>query len=77
MREEKVVVRLNEQIKNDFQAIAEEHGITMSALAAFIIGGFVRQQKTIVAPMNEQIMQIVGQTVQKAVQDAKNAAESA
>lgn len=50
-RDEKVVIRLTPEIKQEFQSMAEEYGMTISALGSYCIGKFIRQQK------NEQQLQ--------------------
>lgn len=44
VRDDKVIIRITEDIKLQFQKQAEKRGLTMSALGAFIIGDWVREQ---------------------------------
>ncbi|MFB7138010.1 MULTISPECIES: hypothetical protein [Terrabacteria group] len=44
-RDEKLVIRLVESVKEDFQAYSEELGMTMSALGSYVVGEWIRQQK--------------------------------
>jgi antitoxin component of RelBE/YafQ-DinJ toxin-antitoxin module len=44
-REEKIIIRVSEDMKNSFQALAEEMGMTMSGLGSFVIGNFIREEK--------------------------------
>lgn len=55
-REATVVVRMDSEVKERFQNHAAELGITMSALAAFIIGSWMKQQENVVKPMNEMVI---------------------
>ncbi|MGW9286394.1 hypothetical protein ACWGSA_30330, partial [Streptomyces diastaticus] len=41
----KLVIRLVESVKEDFQAYSEELGMTMSALGSYVVGEWIRQQK--------------------------------
>lgn len=45
-RDEKVIIRLREDVKKEFQRIAEEYGLTISALGAFVIGKFVSENSS-------------------------------
>ena len=44
-RDEKIVIRLTEEIKQEFQNTAEELGMTISALGSYIIGDYLRRLK--------------------------------
>lgn len=66
-REEKIMVRLSKSIKDDFQALAEEHGMTMSALAAYVIGQFVRTQKRVVDPMAQEMAAVAKKAIEQVV----------
>lgn len=56
-REDKVIIRLNGQVKEEFKKIADEHGLTVSAMGAYVLGQFVRTQKRIVDPIGEAFME--------------------
>lgn len=49
-RNETIHVAVREDIKQDLKKIADDYGLTMSALASFIIGQWVYSQKTFVNP---------------------------
>jgi len=72
-RDEKVMIRLSSDVKKEFQALANEYGMTMSAMAAFVIGQFVRTQRRVVEPMVQQVLdatkQAIGQAVDAAAKD--------
>jgi len=70
-RDEKIMVRLSTDIKNEFQELADEYGMTMSALAAFVIGQFVRTQRRVVEPIIEQMAETARQAVKQAIDEAK------
>jgi antitoxin component of RelBE/YafQ-DinJ toxin-antitoxin module len=44
-REEKVVARMTAEMKEKIQEIAEDRGITMSALVAYVLGSYVEQEE--------------------------------
>jgi len=43
-RSEQLMIRINGDMKSKFASYANEHGMTMSAMAAYVIGAWVRQQ---------------------------------
>ena len=43
-REEKIVIRVSEKMKNDFQELADSMGMSMSGLGAFVIGHYMREE---------------------------------
>ncbi|MBY6270396.1 hypothetical protein [Parageobacillus thermoglucosidasius] len=44
-RDDKVIIRLRSDVKEEFQRIADELGMTISALGSYVIGKFVRENK--------------------------------
>lgn len=44
-REAKVIIRLDESIKTKFQQVAEERGMTISALGSYVIGTWVNEEE--------------------------------
>jgi antitoxin component of RelBE/YafQ-DinJ toxin-antitoxin module len=44
-REEKVVARMTAEMKEKIQEIAQDRGITMSALIAYVLGSYVQQEE--------------------------------
>lgn len=44
-RENKVMIRLTDDIKNDFKQMAEDYGMTISALGSYVIGKYVQEEK--------------------------------
>jgi CopG-like RHH_1 or ribbon-helix-helix domain, RHH_5 len=54
-RDVKLVVRLAENVRDEFQKLADAHGVTMSALAAYLIGQHVYQQKRVLEPLIEAL----------------------
>lgn len=45
-RSEQVMIRLRPEIKEKFQKLCEEKGMTMSTMAAYLIGDYVQQNWT-------------------------------
>jgi antitoxin component of RelBE/YafQ-DinJ toxin-antitoxin module len=68
-RDEFVKVRVNADIKEEFMKLANEYGMTMSALGSYVIGSFVKQQRKIVDPLiadlGEQIVETVKDHIAK------------
>lgn len=44
-RDEKIVIRLTEEVKTDFQKMADDLGMTISALGSYVIGRYVKEEK--------------------------------
>jgi len=44
-REEKIIIRVSEEMKTSFQSLAESMGMTMSGLGAYVIGNFMKEEK--------------------------------
>lgn len=55
MRDVKLVVRLQSDIRDQFQELASAQGVTMSALAAYLIGQHVYQQGRLLGPFMDQM----------------------
>lgn len=66
-RDEKVVFRLTEDIKQEFQTVAEGLGMTISALGSYVVGDYLRRLK------NEKAFQekLIEPTVQQMSQQMK------
>lgn len=56
VREDKVIIRLTPELKAEFQELAESMGMTMSGLGAFVIGNFMKQEKT-KSEMNQKLLE--------------------
>lgn len=71
-RDQFIKVRLNADIKADFQELANEYGMTMSALGSYVVGSFVKQQKKFIDPLivslGEQIVETVKEHVAKSAE---------
>lgn len=44
-RDDKIIIRVSEDMKKDFQSLAESMGMTMSGLGAFVVGNYMREEK--------------------------------
>lgn len=62
-REEKLVLKLEEKMKFQFQQYADQFGVTMSALGAFVIGQWVTSQNRLEA-YNERLVAETAAAVQ-------------
>lgn len=74
-REKKVVVRLSEEKHEEFQRLADELGLTMSALGAYVIGNFLRTQKKVLEPLVDEMGEAAKQVVLKAAEAEAEAKE--
>lgn len=54
-RDDYIKVRLTEDMKVAFQTIANEYGMTMSALGSYIVGSYVKQQRRIIDPLLDSL----------------------
>lgn len=45
-RDEKVVIRLTDDVKSEFQVVAESMGMTISSLGSYVIGDYLRRLKS-------------------------------
>lgn len=74
-REKKVIVRLSPEKHEEFQRLADELGLTMSALGAYVIGNFLRTQKKVLDPLVEEMGEAARQVVVKAAEAEAKAEE--
>lgn len=72
-RDQFVKVRLNADIKAEFQELANEYGMTMSALGSYVVGSFVKQQRKLIDPL---IAELGGQIVETVKEHIAKSAES-
>ena len=64
-RDAKIVVRLAESVRDDFEKLADAHGLSMSALAAYLIGQHVHQQKQFLGPLFDAVKGEVSRLIQE------------
>jgi antitoxin component of RelBE/YafQ-DinJ toxin-antitoxin module len=76
-RDEKIVIRLTEDVKNRFQEIAERYGLTISALGSYVIGEYVakvenntRMQEKILGKMVDEMKGMFIQEAEKSLEFA-------
>ena len=74
-REKKVIVRLSEEKHEEFQRLADELGLTMSALGAYVIGNFLRTQRKVLEPLVDEMGEAAKQVVLKAAEAEVEAKE--
>lgn len=58
-RDEKVVIRLTDDVKNEFQEVAGTMGMTISALGSYVIGDYLRRLKNDKAIVEKMASQTV------------------
>jgi hypothetical protein len=69
-RDEKVVIRLRADVKEEFQRMAEELGMTISSLGSYVIGKFVRENKKSAALQEKMIEPMIDEMVKAFVDDS-------
>ena len=57
-RDAKIIIRVPDEIKEDFQTIAESMGMTMSSLGAYCIGKFLNEEKN-KKEMHEKMIELI------------------
>lgn len=69
-RDSKVIIRLTDEIKEEFQSLADEYGMTISALGSYVIGKYIQQerrgkefQKQMVQPTVETMTKMAGEQI--------------
>lgn len=65
-RDEKVIIKINSDVKERFQSMAESYGMTMSSLGAFAISRMVKEEETRYQLNEKAIEMMVGQGIEKA-----------
>lgn len=55
-RDARIVIMIDEKIKNRLIEMADQMGMTLSGLGSYILGHYVKQQDEIVKPMTEKIV---------------------
>lgn len=68
-REDKVIIRLSVEKKEEFQRLAEELGMTMSALGAYVIGNFLRTQRKVVEPIVSEMGEVAKRVLEQAAKE--------
>lgn len=58
-RDEKVVIRLTDDVKAEFQTVAESMGMTISSLGSYVIGDYLRRLKNDKVIMEKMAAQAV------------------
>ena len=66
-RDIRVSYKLSENVHIQFKQIAEDYGVTMSALTSLIVGQWVYQQNKVVGPMIEVMREVVADQMQHAI----------
>lgn len=68
-RDEKIMIRLTKEVKDDLAAIAKELGISVSALAAYVLGDYVRRTKLATQEVVVELARLLAQRANKEIPD--------
>lgn len=60
-----VKARISERVKSDLQDMADDYGMSLSSLVAYVLGQWVHQQKVVLGPMIQEISDTARKTVEK------------
>lgn len=74
-RDERIIIRLRADVKEEFQDMAEEMGMTISALGSYVIGKFVVDNKRMRDLQEKMIMPAVNELVKMIADDMPNKLE--
>ncbi|MCL6588178.1 MAG: hypothetical protein K6T72_17085 [Anoxybacillus sp.] len=74
-RDERIIIRLRADVKEEFQDMAEQMGMTISALGSYVIGKFVVDHKRNRELQEKMIMPAVNELVKMIADDMPNKLE--
>lgn len=70
-RDSKLVIRVTDEIKEEFERIADTYGMTISALGSYVVGRFIQQEKRtvefqekMVKPTVDTLNRMVGEKIE-------------
>lgn len=79
-RNAKVIIMMDERVKERLQGYADQLGMTLSGLGAYILGHWVYQQDKMVNPfierMKDELVQIAGEGMKDALEQLNEAGRS-
>lgn len=77
-RDERIIIRLRTDVKEEFQRLAEDMGMTISALGSYVIGKFVvdhkrnrELQEKMIAPAVDELIKFISSDVEKSMEVAQ------
>lgn len=70
-RVNRIVVMVDDEIKQELTKMAQGMGLTTSALCAYVLGQFIYQQKTFVFPMLKEVGDVAVRTVERAASEVQ------
>lgn len=70
-RDERINIRLRADVKEEFQRMADELGMTISALGSYVIGKFVRENKKNAALQEKMLEPMIDEMVKAFVDDSE------
>lgn len=62
-------IAVRDDVKDRFREIAEGYGMTMSALASYIIGQYVYNHEKLINPLSDEIKYLLIDKVKKAIEE--------
>lgn len=71
-RDAKIIIRVPESVKDEFQKVAEEMGMTMSALGAYCVGQYLRQERSKVQVQDKMLESVLPMFKEQAIPDLDN-----
>jgi hypothetical protein len=68
-RNAQIHVAVRDDIRERFAKIAKEYGMTMSALASYIIGQYVCNHEKVISPLGDEIKFLIKDKFEKVVRE--------
>lgn len=62
-------VAVRKDVKEQFARIADRYGMTMSALASYIIGQYVYSQRELIDPLSDDVRHIIKDKVREVFEE--------
>lgn len=75
-RNAQIHVAVRDDIRERFAKIAKEYGMTMSALASYIIGQYVCNHEKVISPLGDEVKLLVMSKLNQAVEEAEGRGEA-
>lgn len=75
-RNSTIHIAVRDDIKVRFARIANEYGMTMSALASYIIGQYVCNHEKVISPLGDEVKLLVMSKLNQAAEEAEGRGEA-
>jgi len=69
-------IAVRDDIRVRFARIANEYGMTMSALASYIIGQYVCNHEKVISPLGDEVKLLVMSKLNQAAEEAEGRGEA-